>query len=84
MASIFQAIETLSKEKGIDPQIVMDQVKEAMLVAARKQFKGNEELAAEYDLWPVTECDSEVLGLLIAGSRGSLMERCAKTASVAR
>ena len=49
MASIFQAIEILSKEKGIDPQIVMDQVKEAMLVAARKQFKGNEELAAEFD-----------------------------------
>lgn len=46
--------------------------------------RNHEELAAEYDLWPVTECDSEVLGLLIAGSRGSLMERCARTASVAR
>ncbi len=49
MASIYQSIEILSKEKGIDPQIVMDAVKEAMLVAARKHFKTTEELAAEFD-----------------------------------
>ena len=38
MASIFESIEILSKEKGIDPQIVINAVKDAMLVAARKQF----------------------------------------------
>ena len=49
MASIYQSIEILSKEKGIDAQIVVDAVKDAILVAARKQFKGNEELVAEFD-----------------------------------
>lgn len=49
MASIYQSIEILSKEKGINPQIVLDAVKDAMLLAARKQFKGNEDLAADFD-----------------------------------
>lgn len=49
MASIYQSIEILAKEKGIDAQILLDAVKDAMLVAARKQFKANEELDAEFD-----------------------------------
>lgn len=49
MASIYQSIEILSKEKGIDSQIVFDAVKDALLVAARKQFKTNEELIADFD-----------------------------------
>jgi N utilization substance protein A len=49
VASIFESIEILSKEKGIDPQIVINAVKDAMLVAARKQFRTNEDLAAEVD-----------------------------------
>ncbi|GIU73790.1 MAG: hypothetical protein KatS3mg004_0877 [Bryobacteraceae bacterium] len=49
MASIKESIEILSKEKGIDPQIVLDAVKDAMLVAARKQFRGGEELEADFD-----------------------------------
>ncbi|MEJ5368983.1 MAG: transcription termination factor NusA [Bryobacteraceae bacterium] len=49
MASIRESIEILSKEKGIDPQVVLEAVKDAMLVAARKQFKGGEELAADID-----------------------------------
>jgi len=49
LPSIKESIEILSKEKGIDPQIVIDAVKDAMLVAARKQFKGGEELAADLD-----------------------------------
>ena len=49
MASIFESIEILSKEKGIDPQIVINAVKDAMLVAARKQFRTNEDLTAEID-----------------------------------
>lgn len=49
MASIKESIEILSKEKGIDPQIVLDAVKDAMLAAARKQFKSGEELAVDLD-----------------------------------
>ncbi len=49
MASIYQSIEILSKEKGIDPQIVLDAVKDAMLAAARKHFKSQEELVADFD-----------------------------------
>jgi N utilization substance protein A len=47
LASILESIEILSKEKGIDPQIVISAVKDAMLVAARKQFRTTEDLAAE-------------------------------------
>ena len=49
MASIYQSIEMLSKEKGIDPQIVLDAVKDAMLAAARKQFRSQEDLIADLD-----------------------------------
>ena len=49
MASIFESIEILSKEKGIDPQILITAVKDAMLVAARKQFRTTEDLLAEVD-----------------------------------
>ena len=47
METIFQSIEILSKEKGIDPQIVMDAVKDAMLIAARKHFRTTEDYIAE-------------------------------------
>ena len=46
MATIYQSIEILSKEKGIDPQIVVDALKDAMLAAARKQYR-NQELAVD-------------------------------------
>ncbi len=49
MASIYQSIEMLSKEKGIDPQIVLDAVKDAMLAAARKHFRSQEDLVADLD-----------------------------------
>lgn len=49
MASIYQSIEMLSKEKGIDPQIVLDAVKDAMLAAARKHFRSQEDLMADLD-----------------------------------
>jgi N utilization substance protein A len=47
--TLLQHIELLSKEKGIDPQIVSDAVKDAMLVAARKHFRTNDDLVAEFD-----------------------------------
>ena len=49
METIFQSIEILSKEKGIDPQIVLDAVKDAMLIAARKHFRTNEDYVADMD-----------------------------------
>src|SRR5579863_4787849 len=47
LGTIYQSIEILSKEKGIDPKVILDAVKDAMLVAARKHFHTNEELVAE-------------------------------------
>ena len=48
MGTIYQSIEILSKEKGIDPQIIVDAVKDAMLVAARKHFKTTEDMVADF------------------------------------
>jgi len=49
LETIFHSIEILSKEKGIDPQIVFDAVKDAMLIAARKHYRTNEDYVAEMD-----------------------------------
>lgn len=49
MGTLIQSIEILSKEKGIDSQVVLDAVKDAMLVAARKHFRTAEDLIAELD-----------------------------------
>ncbi len=49
METIFQSIEILSKEKGIDPQIVLDAVKDAMLIAARKHYRTTEDYLADMD-----------------------------------
>ncbi|MEO7652149.1 MAG: transcription termination factor NusA [Bryobacteraceae bacterium] len=47
MGSIYQSIELLSKEKGIDTQVVLDAVKDALLVAARKHYRTSEDYQAE-------------------------------------
>ncbi|HVW08880.1 MAG TPA: transcription termination factor NusA [Bryobacteraceae bacterium] len=49
MDSIYQSIELLSKEKGIDTQIVLDAVKDAMVLAARKHFRTNENYEIDFD-----------------------------------
>jgi transcription termination/antitermination protein NusA len=49
LETIFQSIEILSKEKGIDPQIVFDAVKDAMLIAARKHYRTTEDYVADLD-----------------------------------
>jgi len=49
LETIFQSIETLSKEKGIDPQVVLDAVKDAMLIAARKHYRTTEDYIADMD-----------------------------------
>jgi transcription termination/antitermination protein NusA len=47
--TIFQSIEMLSKEKGIDSSIVLDAVKDALLLAAKKHFRTNEDYVADLD-----------------------------------
>ena len=49
MGSILQSIEILSKEKGIDAQVVLDAVKDAIVVPARKHFRTTEDLIADID-----------------------------------
>jgi N utilization substance protein A len=49
LASIYQSIEILGKEKGIDPQVILDAVKDALVVAARKHFRTNEDMVVEFD-----------------------------------
>ncbi len=43
-SALFQQIEQLSRDKGIDPQIVVSAVEDAVLVATRKFYKTNEDL----------------------------------------
>ena len=47
MGSIYQSIELLSKEKGIETQIVLNAVKDALLVVARKHYRTNEHYIVE-------------------------------------
>ena len=44
---LFQTIDQISREKGIDPQIVIDAIEDAIVVASRKYFKTNEELRSK-------------------------------------
>ncbi|MBV9610416.1 MAG: transcription termination/antitermination protein NusA [Acidobacteria bacterium] len=46
---IYQQIDLLSREKGIDPQIVVSAVEDAMVVATRKSMKSQENLRAVLD-----------------------------------
>ncbi|HKP85745.1 MAG TPA: transcription termination factor NusA [Blastocatellia bacterium] len=50
---ISQTIDILSSEKGIDPQVIISAIEEAVVKAARKQFNADEtgeELRARYDI----------------------------------
>jgi N utilization substance protein A len=46
--SIGQSIDALCKEHGIDRDLVIEAMKEAVRAAARKQFKSGEEIAVEW------------------------------------
>ena len=46
---IFTQIELLSQNKGINSEIILEAVKDAMLAAARKYYKTDEDLVAEID-----------------------------------
>ena len=47
-ASIPQSIEALCKERGIDRDLVIEAMKEAVRAAARKQFRSGEEIQVEW------------------------------------
>ena len=50
MASeLYNTIDALSREKGIDPKIVVGAVEDAIVVATRKYYKTQENLRAELD-----------------------------------
>src|SRR2546421_4373119 len=50
MASeLYNSIDALSREKGIDPQIVVSAVEDAIVIATRKSLKTAENLRAELD-----------------------------------
>src|ERR671935_26595 len=50
MASeLYNTIDALSREKGIDPQIVVTAVEDAISIATRKSLKTQENLRAELD-----------------------------------
>src|SRR5689334_3749922 len=50
MASeLYNTIEALSREKGIDPQIVVSAVEDAIVVATRKYYKTQENLRAQLE-----------------------------------
>jgi N utilization substance protein A len=50
MASVlYQSIEALSRDKGIDPEIVVGAVEDAIALATRKAYKTQENMRAELD-----------------------------------
>ena len=44
-----QTIDILSREKGIDPQVIIAAIEDAVVTAARKQFRTGEDLHARYN-----------------------------------
>jgi N utilization substance protein A len=65
---LFQTIDQISREKGIDPSVVVHAIEDAIVVASRKYFKSNEELrgrinpeTGEVDVFAVKKVVGEVL-----------------------
>ncbi len=46
---LFQTIDQLSREKGIDPQIIISAVEDAILAATRKYYKTTEDLQSHFN-----------------------------------
>ena len=50
MASLlYQTIEQISREKHIDPEVIVSAIEDAMVVAARKYYKTEEDLRAKFN-----------------------------------
>lgn len=50
LSSIAQNIDFLSKEKKIDPQVIISAIEDAVVTASRKHFKSGEDLHARYNV----------------------------------
>ncbi len=48
-SALYQSIEALSRDKGIDPEIVVGAVEDAIALATRKYYKTQENMRAELD-----------------------------------
>ncbi|MBN2318713.1 MAG: transcription termination/antitermination protein NusA [Acidobacteria bacterium] len=46
---IAQTIEQISKEKNVDPNIIISALEDAMVAASRKYYKTNEDISARFD-----------------------------------
>src|SRR5205809_6318023 len=46
---ITQTIEQISKEKNIDPKVIIAALEDAMIAASRKYYKTNEDISARLD-----------------------------------
>jgi N utilization substance protein A len=46
---ILQTIEQISKEKNIDPKIIITALEDAMVAASRKFYRTNEDISARFD-----------------------------------
>ena len=46
---LYQQIEMLSREKHIEPTVVVSAIEDAMVVAARKHYKTEEDLRAKFN-----------------------------------
>jgi len=44
---LLQIVDQMSREKGIEPQIIVSAIEDALLVAARKYYKSSEDLRSE-------------------------------------
>ena len=44
-----QTIESLAKEKGIEPEVIITAIEDAVLTASRKYYKGNEHLRTKFN-----------------------------------
>src|SRR5437764_13137672 len=64
---LYQQIEMLSREKHIEPEVVVSAIEDAMVVAARKFYKTEEDLRGKFkpengqvDVYSVYTVDEEV------------------------
>jgi len=48
-SELFHAIEQIGREKGIDVEVVIEAVKDAVIAASKKHFHTHEELGAEFN-----------------------------------
>ncbi|MEK6396466.1 MAG: transcription termination factor NusA [Terriglobus sp.] len=48
-SALYQAIETMSRDKGIEPEIVVTAVEDAIALATRKYYKTTENMRGEFD-----------------------------------